>query len=93
MQQDCQPKPFSYYVVKKFVTEAYDAKEDAHYSGDLRVMLKNVPMKTVNERYSVQKEDVRAWILAGIIEEDSYVQKYVKKVDKLAKAMEIMTKR
>ena len=57
--------------MKKFVTEAYDAKEDAHYSGDLRVMLKNVPMKTVNERYSVQMEDVRTWVLAGIIEEVS----------------------
>jgi len=46
MQAVCQPKPFSYYVVKKFVTESYDAKGDAHYDGDLRVMLKNVPLKT-----------------------------------------------
>jgi len=34
IQATCQPKPFSYYVVKKFVTEGYDAQEDDHYSGE-----------------------------------------------------------
>jgi len=93
MQQDCNPKPFSYYVVKKFNTEGYDAKTDDHYTGDLRVMLKDVPMKTINEKYRVKMEDVRAWVLAGIVEEDSYVQKYTKKVAKLEKAMDVLTKR
>ncbi|GMI20412.1 hypothetical protein TrRE_jg10555, partial [Triparma retinervis] len=93
MQSACNPKPFSYYVVKKFVTEGYDAQEDDHYTGDLRVMMKDVPMKTENEKYMVKMEDVRAWVLSGVVEEDSYVTKYTKKVAKLAKAMEILTKR
>jgi hypothetical protein len=93
MQQECNPKPFSYYVVKKFVTEGYDALDDKHYSGDLRILLQNVPLKTSNELYSVRMEDVRAWVMFGVVEEDAYVQKYVKKVAHLKKALELMDAR
>ena len=93
MQAECQPKPFSYYVVKKFVTEGYDARDDKHYSGDLRILLKNVPMHTTNEKYDVRMEDVRAWVMFGVVEEDEYVQKFVRKVAHLKKAIALIEKR
>jgi hypothetical protein len=93
MQFKCQPKPFSYYIVKKFVNEGYDAKDDVHYTGDLRVMLKSVPLRTSNEKYLVKMEDVRTWVLTGIIEEDSYVQKYVKKARRCEKAIDVISKK
>ena len=56
-------------------------------------MLKSVPLKTSNEKYWVQMNDVRTWVLAGIIEEDSYVQKYVKKARRCEKAIEIVARK
>ena len=79
--------------MKKFVTEGYDARDDKHYSGDLRILLQNVPLHSTNEKHDVRMEDIRAWVMFGIIEEDDYVQKFVRKVAHLKKALALMEKR
>jgi hypothetical protein len=93
LQQKCNPMPFAYVIVKKLVTISYDAIHDKHYTGELKVMVQNVPTFTQNLQQKVEAPDVRAWILFGIVEEDKHVQDFVKEVAKLESNLAAIVKR
>ena len=42
---------------------------DASYTGELRLMLRRAPLQTSNEELPVTVEDIRAWLLFGVLEE------------------------
>jgi hypothetical protein len=43
-------------------------------TGEMRLMLRRAPLKTENEMFSVLPSDLRAWLLYGLMEEDSEIK-------------------
>ncbi|CAM9633076.1 unnamed protein product [Hapterophycus canaliculatus] len=98
-QLHCHPLPWSYSVVAVEEKEArspprtavIDRSKDLSYYGDLQIMIFNVPLNTNNEKTKVTSEEVKAWLLCGLLEEDEDVreaQDIVRTLEGKAKVVE-----
>ncbi|CAM9720967.1 unnamed protein product [Ectocarpus sp. 6 AP-2014] len=76
-QMHCHPLPWNYAVVAMEEKEArcvIDRSRDPTYYGDVQIMIFNVPLNTNNEKTEVTSEEVKAWLLCGLLEEDEDVK-------------------
>lgn len=47
------------------------------------MMLSEVPLRTSNDRYEVKEEDVRAWLVFAILEEDRKSKLILKRIKEI----------
>eukprot|EP00903_Cladosiphon_okamuranus_P013542 g12614.t1 len=90
-QMHCQPPPWSYAVIAVEEKQVVDRSKDPSYYGDVQIMIFNVPLKTINESTEVTSEEVKAWLLCGLLEEDEDVkeaQEIVRTLEAEAKVVE-----
>ncbi|CAM9884564.1 unnamed protein product [Pylaiella littoralis] len=73
-QLNCHPLPWSYAVIAVEEREARPSPDDPFYSGDLQLMIVGVPLTARDDATKVTSEDVKAWLLCGLLEEDEDVK-------------------
>eukprot|EP00904_Undaria_pinnatifida_P007369 jgi/Undpi1/3762/HiC_scaffold_16.g07131.m1 len=73
-QMKCHTLPWRYAVVAVEEKAVVDFSRDPFYYGDVRIMIFNVPLKTNNDGAEVSAEDITAWLLCGLLEEDDEVK-------------------
>ena len=84
----CKPLPMVYYIVNKKASKILDIEDDSNYEGDMKFVIKGVPRHTQNERYEVNEDDIRGWVIDSILEEDPILQRLRKKVEELRVSIE-----
>eukprot|EP00752_Nemacystus_decipiens_P009142 g8165.t1 len=75
-------------IFTPWCTIVVDRSKDPSYYGDVQIMIFNVPLKTVTESTQVTSEEVKAWLLCGLLEEDEDV----KEAQQILRALEAEAK-
>lgn len=69
MQVRCMPEPYEFRVLLREIRVAHDIMDDPHFAGFVKLIITSVPMMTDAGDTRVQEEDIRAFIVFGIVEE------------------------
>jgi hypothetical protein len=80
-------------IETEILRKPVDIRDDTKYMGQTEVIIKNVPMFTVDEKTSVNDDSVREWVLYAISEEDPHSQYFYDEIQRLTMAIgEVETK-
>lgn len=76
-------RKFGGILDSEILRKPIDVRDDTKYMGQTEVIIKDVPMFTVDERTPVNEDSVRDWVLYAVSEEDPYSQEFYDEIQRL----------
>lgn len=86
------PDPAVYIIVPRIHREVEDILKDPTFQGQTVLLLKQVPLRAVDDRTSVGSEELCAYLNYAVAEEDPAARKIEKKLEKVKKEVDEIVK-
>ena len=91
----CRPSPSSYHMVLYEPNKTKDVQQETEhkYQGFMKFMINNVPQYSQNGCYQVKANDIRNWIIEGILDDEPNINQIKSQLNKDAQSINNIEKR